>query len=243
MKHPVYKSLDIIVAQSSSDKAVAGAFYVPVYGDTLSQLSVDAYGMITFSNVMLINKSKYNREHCIYRASSSNCGSKKVSGNLALSQTSYSDGAWLSLCNVDKAGLDGLGTSLGTAYQVLWIPTQDGLEPGDLDDTSGGIEEGGKILDRFGKIYLKSKVCPDGTKLTWSSLQSEPACASTPEPSPGPKMKTCPDGRKLTWMSNKPEPACPEVKPAGFPWWLALILGGGALVTVVMFNAKKKKKQ
>jgi hypothetical protein len=239
MKHPIYKSLDIIVAHSSSDEAVAGAFYVPVYGDTLSQISVDAYGMITFSNVMLINRSKYNREHCIYRASSSNCGSKKVSGSLALSQTGYGDGAWLSLCNVDKYGLDGLGTALGTAYQVIWVPTQDGLEPGDLDDTPGGE---GKIGDKFGKLYLKSKVCPDGVKLTWSSLQSEPACASSSDPSPVPKTKTCPDGKKLTWMSNKPEPACPETSKAGFPWWLALILGGGALVTMIMFNAKKKKK-
>jgi hypothetical protein len=57
-----------------------------------------------------------------------------------------------------------------------------------------------------------------------------------------PKTKTCPDGKKLTWMSNKPEPACPETSKAGFPWWLALILGGGALVTMIMFNAKKKKK-
>lgn len=241
LKHPVYTSLDVLVAESTADKAVAGKFYVPVSGKTLLSMAGNAYGTASWSTAKMINTSAYNMSRLVYRTNSASCTSGKVDGVVALDNSQYDKGAWIALCPVDKDGIagQGYGSALGVNYQVIWVPTGDGKEPWDLDEggTPGGKSGTG---EGFGKFYLKQKTCPDGTKLTWTSLQKEPSC---PSAEVAMKEKTCPDGSVVYWYADEAEPACGETETtkAGFPWWLALLLGGGAVVTVIVSRMKSKK--
>jgi hypothetical protein len=205
----------------------------------LSHIANDAYGFGSVSYIDLLNKSKYNVQHCVYRESASNCGSAKVtSPSIILSQpASWGAKAWLSLCNKDKVGLDGLGSLLGTAYQVIWVPTADRKEPGDLEPPT---------------TSTPSVPPTPATPIDWSKLKKK-AEEAIPGLLPGltsggggtstvQNSKTCSDGSTLTWASGEPEPACLEEKKAGVPWWLGAILGLGALTTVIYFAVKDKKK-
>lgn len=134
LKHPDYVSLPVLVAESASDKAQAGKFFVTYSGKYLSHIAKDAYGSGTVFSLWQINKSAYNKANCIYRYSSSSCSSPIVPGSEVSDAPSWSAKTWLSLCNADKNGVggNGLGGELGVSYQVIWVPLE-GKEPWDLE--------------------------------------------------------------------------------------------------------------
>ncbi len=215
IQHPDYATLPIIVGGT----AQAGAFFVTVQNKMLSHIALDAYGSGKITPVMRINKSKYNVQHCVYRAASNSCSSPKVtSASVILAQpNSWQAKAWLSLCNVDKAGNDGLGPLLGTQYQVIWIPTADGKEPWDIEVPVTVPETPKHTIPglRIGTPEINVKIPDININVG----------GDTPAPSPGPDVPV------------------EEPKKAGVPWWLGALLGLGALTTVIVFAVRDKKKK
>ena len=125
VEHPEYPGLSIVV---NSDP-IAGAFYVPKFGDNLSKIAAKAYGSGTLQYIKKINKSRWNMDYCVYRKKSTSCNSKQVSGDLAKLQHSFSDGAWLALCPNDTQDW---AQMLGFLYPVIWVTDAEGNEPEDL---------------------------------------------------------------------------------------------------------------
>jgi hypothetical protein len=211
--HPLYPAIPIYVAQSVADKPKAGAFFVTYQGIVLSTIASRAYGSGNLTSVKRINQSAYNRAHCFYRESSSNCNSSRVDPNLAMASGGWDEGlAWISLCPADKAGADGIGASLGVNYQVIWVPPLTGGEPQD-----GGTSP-------FHVVIPEPDPQPDPPHV-------DPFPTPDPDPAPGPDPG--PDD------GGNPEP---ELKKAGVPWWLGAILGLGAISTVIYFAVRDKKK-
>jgi hypothetical protein len=126
LESPHYEGLSIYVGE----KPIAGSFYCPKAGDALSFIANWAYCVGSLPLVLRINKSVWNRANCVYRKKSTSCSAEKVSSALALSQNSFSDGAWLALCQVDKQEW---AKSLGLNYPVIWVPGPGGEEPEDLE--------------------------------------------------------------------------------------------------------------
>lgn len=122
-QHPYYDYLSVYYGEHG-EKARAGAFYVPRYGDNLSKIARSAYGLLssTLSGVQRINKSLWNIEAAEanafnYRRNSTSCNAKIVDPRLALTTSGYNDGGWLALC---------------PPYPLFWIPSSDGEMPEDL---------------------------------------------------------------------------------------------------------------
>lgn len=122
---PDYEGLVIV----TGEKARPGAFYVPTFEQSLSQIANQAYGVGTLSFVLRINKSQWNRDHCVYRVKSGKCYSKTSSSSLALSQNNFGDGAWIALCQSDTQSD---AAALGLHYPMIWVPGVHGEEPEDL---------------------------------------------------------------------------------------------------------------
>jgi hypothetical protein len=223
LKHPSFDTLPIIVG----GKAKAGAFYVTYSGHYLSHIAQDAYGSGSITPIMRINKSKYNVQHCIYRQDSRKCSSLKIlDENAIMAQpSSWASQAWLSLCNVDKAGKDNLGAALGVAYQVIWVPPVTGEEPWELepiDDT--------EPLDP--KKKLPGFKIPDGDIII-----------DVPKvPDIDIHIGDKEDEKRADNGGGEPEPL-PDTKKAGFPWWLGALLGLGAISTVIYVAVKDRKKR
>jgi hypothetical protein len=228
--HPDYPSLVIIQAQSALDRPQPGSFFVTHQTVVLSDIAKRAYGNPTPPLTMLsitkrINRSQYNIQKCFYRVESSNCYSNRVNGQQALNTSSWGPGAWLSLCNIDKAGTDDLGAKLHTPYQVIWIPTKDGKEPWDLE---APVDVPSKpntpvTIPEIPKEVLHTPSIPAIPGLDINVNVHTGQGGGDPEPVPEPL----------------PEP---EPKKAGFPWVLAVVMGGAAIVSVIYFSAKNKKK-
>ena len=233
--HPDYPTLQILVAQSSADKPQPGKFFVTHTKVMLSDIGFAAYGppqggTTYMTQVKRINRSAYNMGHCVYRKSSSNCYSSVVPGINALNTSGYADGAWLSLCNVDKGGTDGLGASLGVHYQVMWIPPPDGREPWDLappsqPDTPASPAQPGTVTD----VKLPGILGGDSptVNVTLPGISVDVGIGS---------------GGKVPSGGGGGTPV-PETKKAGIPWWVGGILGLGAITTVIVFALKDKKKR
>jgi hypothetical protein len=216
LQHPDYASLPIIVG----GKAQPGAFYVSYSGHYLSHIANDAYGSGKPSAIMRLNKSKYNVQHCIYRVSSTNCNSAKVtSESVIMSQpNSYAAVAWLSLCGKDRAGQDGLGSLLSTPYQVIWVPTADGKEPWDIETPITVPKTPSVTIPGF-----SVKTPEINVKIPGLSIGVE-------------------DGGETTPPAEDEAAPVVEPKKAGMPWWLGALLGLGALTTVIVFAVRDKKK-
>lgn len=110
----------------SRDQAVAGTFYIPHSGDTLSHIALRAYGSGKLAQVQRINRSKWNRANCVYRQSSTKCTSAKANSAVAMGSGGWNVKAWLALCPPDR---NKLGDQLGTMYPIIWIPDAQGSEP------------------------------------------------------------------------------------------------------------------
>jgi hypothetical protein len=240
-EHPSFPTLPIIVAQStaSSDKPKPGNFYVVPNPTNLSWVALKAYGNGTLKFIKLINLSEYNMQNCVYRRESANCYSPKVSSALAPSNVEFKPGAWLSLCNVDKNGIDGqgFGSALGTQYQVIWIPPPDGREPWELAPP---------IVDTK----------PPTTKLPGVKLPDISGGEPVVIPVPGTDLKVeIGKGGTVSLpgitfgggegTGGGEEDDQPETQPqkAGMPWWVGAILGLGAITTVIYFAVKDPKKR
>jgi hypothetical protein len=222
LKHPDFATLPVIVGGT----AKAGAFYVTYSGHYLSHIAQNAYGSGSITHIMRINKSKYNIQKCIYRVSDKNCSSSKVLDEnvITMQPNDWSCKAWLSLCNADRAGKDGLGGDLGVLYQVIWVPPVTGEEPWELEpiddkpvvpvdpytpiDIPGLRKKAADIVDKLPDLFKKggSEDVPGG------GGGGEPAQEE-------------------------------EVQKASFPWWLGALLGLGAISTVIWFAVKDRKKR
>lgn len=223
LTHPDYATLPILVAQSTTDKPQPGAFFVTAQTVPLSYIAAKAYGNGQITATQRINKSKYNMTHCIYRKSAQSCSSAKVEGGLALSAPkSFADWAWIALCQADKNGVGGLGYGvlLGTKYQVIWIPTEDGKEPWDIEvpvtepKTPVGTIPGFNIKVPGGSVTIPG-----------TSIHIGIGDETAPPPA-----------------EEETAPPVEEPKKAGMPWWLGALLGLGALTTVIVFAVRDKKK-
>lgn len=236
MQHPSYPALVINVG----GKAQPGAFYVTYQGHYLSHIAKDAYNSQTPSYMNRINKSKYNIAHCIYRKSSQSCSAQQVGGEafILAQPDSFASQAWLSLCGKDKAGTDGLGSSLGFPYQVIWIPPLSGEEPEDLqpveeEDPPSVVIPGIKIPS----VVTIPKIITDiggGSTITVPPITiggGGGRSGITDDPVEGPDEPVPPP--------EEPE----EPQKAGFPWWLGALLGAGALITVIVFATRGKGKK
>lgn len=125
-----YEGLVVIVGEP----AKAGAFYVPVFSESISKIANQAYGVGTLPFSLRINKSAWNRANCVYRVKSGKCYSKRVSSSLSLSQNNFGDGAWLALCQADTQDF---ARDLGFKYPMIWVPGPGGEEPEDLAKDPG----------------------------------------------------------------------------------------------------------
>jgi hypothetical protein len=221
LQHPDYATLPIIVG----GKAQPGAFYVSYSGHYLSHIANDAYGSGKPSAIMRLNKSKYNVQHCIYRTTSNNCNSAKVtSESIIMSQpNSYAAVAWLSLCGKDRAGQDGLGSLLSTPYQVIWVPTADGKEPWDIEPPITVPKTPGSTIPGFNVKTPVGNVTIPGLSIGFDDGSGS-----------GKSTPTLPPAEDETPVE--------EPKKAGMPWWLGALLGLGALTTVIVFAVRDKKK-
>jgi hypothetical protein len=152
-------------------------------------------------------------QKCFYRYRSDDCFSSRVDSAGALTTNSWGPGAWLSLCNTDKAGSDGLGLELGTKYQVIWIPPTNGKEPWEIAESVGVV----------------APTTPTFPKLPDPSVVIPPSRPSMPGVDPGP--------------GDSAEVPPEVTKKAGVGWALAAVLGAGALVTVLILTGKKKDKK
>jgi|GEM_PF-4674265 len=230
LKHPDYDTLPIYVATSTADKAVAGAFFVTVKDKMLSHIASNAYGVQSVTTVHMINESKYNMANCVYRKLSSSCSSAKVSGALAPQNSGYGAGAWLSLCPGDKDGVSGagLGTTLGTKFQVIWIPTGNGEEPWDLEKKTPGSGDVGVVVPP-----------PSGGN---SDPKMNFGLPKFDLPGFGGSTGGTVTGGGEGGSGGEPVPE-PEPEKAGFPWWIGAILGLGAITTVVVFALRDKKRR
>ena len=227
--HPDFPSLTIIEAQTAADKPQPGAFFVTHQTVDLSQIANRAYGTPVPPSTMLtitkrINRSKYNMQKCLYRFRSDDCYSSRVDSAGALTTSNWGPGAWLSLCNADKAGTDNLGLYLLTKYQVIWIPTADGKEPWDLaeptTDTMPTLPTVPKVPD------MHIVIPPTMPKLPGVDIDI------------GVKVEGPSDGQPVA-----DDTGTPEVKKSGVGWVLAAVLGAGALVTVIYFAGRDKGKK
>lgn len=235
--HPNYPGLNIVISESTSDKPVPAAFFVTHKTVVLSSIALMAYGMpappatpLTFVN--RINRSQYNMQKCYYRYDSTNCYSARVSGASALNTHGYNPGAWLSLCNVDKAGIDGIGTLLDTKYQVIWIPPPTGEEPWDFV-----APEPGKL--KLPTIKLPPPVPPPTGGIPGIDIDIGVEIGKGAK---GIVIEDDPDEPPKGEPEPVPEPD-PEPQKAGMGWIPAVVLGAGALITVLVFAWKKKKKK
>lgn len=218
MQHPDYATLPIIVG----GKAQPGAFYVSYSGHYLSHIASEAYGSGKPSAIMRLNKSKYNVQHCIYRESSTNCNSAKVTSEsvIMVQPNTWTAKAWLSLCGKDRAGQDGLGAILGVPYQVIWVAPADGKEPWDIEapitppKTLEGTIPGLHVKTPVGSVTIP------GISVGFDDGKSTPGAGA----------------------ETTPEAPIEEPKKAGMPWWLGALLGGGALITVIVFAVRDKNK-
>jgi len=243
VKHPDYPSLNIIIAKNAADKPIPGNFFVTHQTVNLSDVAYRAYGPPTGGATFLtitkrINRSKYNMQKCFYRYKSDDCYSSRVSSAGAPNTNNWGPGAWLSLCNVDKAGVDGLGLELETKYQIFWIPPVDGKEPWDLD-----------VPKTQPDIPAQTPSTPDINVVIPPSLPSIPDIDIHIGGDEGggetvtEYSKVCSDGTVLAWSEGQQEPVCPEAPPkkAGVGWILAAVLGVGAIGAVVYLAGKGKK--
>jgi hypothetical protein len=225
--HPDYPSLSIIEAQSVADKPQPGAFFVTHQTVVLSEIAKRAYGMPQPPTTMLtitkrINRSQYNMQKCFYRYKSDSCSSARVPSSGATGTSTWGPGAWLSLCNADRAGADGLGAELSTKYQVIWVPPATGQEPWDLAPKTQPVTPPATHTDPIHIITPPSNPSVPGIDLD-IGIKVEDGAEPEPEPHKEPE----------------PEP----LQKAGGSWILAAVLGGAALITVIVFAAKKKKKE
>jgi len=222
LTHPDYATLPILAAQSTSDKPQPGAFFVTAQSVPLSSIATKAYGNGQITATQRINKSKYNITHCVYRKSAQSCSSGTVAGEKALSAPkSFADWAWIALCQADKNGIGGLGygTLLNTKYQVIWIPTEDGKEPWDIEPpitvpkTPTYTVPGFSVKTPSGSVEL-----------------------------PGVSIHIGDEDETMPPPADDTTPPVEEPKKAGLPWWLGALLGLGALTTVIVFAVRDKKK-
>jgi hypothetical protein len=232
--HPNYPGLNILIAESAADKPIPAAFFVTVKTMVLSNIALWAYGMpappsTPLTLVNRINRSQYNMQKCYYRYDSANCYSARVNGAGAMSTSGYNPGAWLSLCNIDKAGVDGLGALLGTKYQVIWIPPETGEEPWDF------VVPDPKKPDI--KIVVPKNPTIPGVKIPGVDINVEIGKGATvivgDDPEEPPKGEPEPE----------PEPVPEPPQKAGFGWIPAAVLGGGAIITMIYFAYKNRKKK
>ncbi len=226
--HPNYPGLRVY---ASGEKAHAGAFFSTIQGKVLSKIAAEAYGDGKLNPTLRINNSKWNQLNCIYRSTSGNCNSAIVPGSQAEKQKTWNPGAWLALCPKDK---NELALSMGLTYQVIWVPTVDGLEPGDL------------VIKVPEKVPAKTPL--PGTGLTigipgvvMPGIEDIEKKVKGMLPGLGSGTGGDIDDGGATG-GGEPEPGVPEepVK-AGFPWWIAIILGGTILGTI-WYTRKEGKK-
>ena len=214
--HPKYPGLVIIVGDA---KPQLGSFYATKPERVLSHIANLAYGSGKLTNVLRINNTAWNRDNCIYRATSTSCYSKIVSGQLALQQKTWDHGAWLSMCQRDK---NPAALTVGSQYQVVWIPPLDDAQPEDL--ALAPLAPPSKFVKPDpGVSFMK----PPQGRVTSPTLPSIPIGVG--------------DG---TIDSGSPSP----IDKAGFPWWLGIGLAVIALGGVIViggggFDKKKKKKR
>lgn len=135
VKHPDFPHISVY-SLPSAEAPKRGAFYATRKGDTLSSIvsSLTKSGQwtnTTTANIIAaINNSQWNRSNCIYRVDSSSCMSKRTTS-----------GGYLSLCQGDAKGS---AITLGSKYPVIWIPSAEYVNPGDVPipstPTTPGIE-------------------------------------------------------------------------------------------------------
>jgi len=221
--HPKYPGLVIIVGDA---KPQLGSFYATKPGRVLSHIAKLAYGSGKLNNVLRINNTAGNRANCVYRESSTNCFSPTASGQAALNQRTWNPGAWLSFCQKDK---NPAALSVGSQYQVIWIPPLDDAQPEDL------------ALAPLAPPRSPTEPDPG------VSFMKPPRGAVTVPALPGVPVD---DGRGGVDIGDRPvDSGSPvPIKKAGFPWWLGVGLGIIALGGVVViggggFDKNKKKKR
>ena len=210
--HPEYPDLEIRVA-AKGENAKAGAFYVTKNGRLLSHIANQAYGSGNLASTLRINKSKYNQKRCVYREQSTNCYSAQVAGSQAEFQKSWSPGAWISLCKADRGEI---AVTLNLPYQVIWVPTHDGKEPWDL---APGATPPPYVAGNPGFFV---------------PTPEDKGISTAPIFTPG---KSTGGGGTVQTGPGVPAP----VNKAGFPWWVALLLGGALIGTVVVVGKKKNE--
>lgn len=146
-KHPDYPNLDVLMG-AAGELPRAGAFYAVKKDDTLIKIAKHAYGVGNLAIAMRINKSEWNKTHCIYREDSLKCTSKKVDPSKG----------WLALC---------------PPYPIIWIPSDQYPEPTLLPDVPGLPDlpapepdpdpaNKGSYLSRKTKSASTSRLTPSG---------------------------------------------------------------------------------
>ena len=211
--HPEYPGLEIRAA-TKGENAKAGAFYVTKSGRYLSHIAKQAYASGNLAHTLLINKSKYNQNRCVYREESTNCYTAQVAGSQAEFQKSWSPGAWVSLCKADRGDI---ATTLNLPYQVIWVPPTNGKEPWEL---SPGATPPPYVAGKP-KLFIPTP--------------EDKGISTAPIFTPG-------KGSGGGVVQTEPGEPVPVTNKAGFPWWVALILGG-TIVGTVLFVKKKKKNE
>ena len=224
--HPNYPGLRVY---ASGEKARAGAFFSTISGKVLSHIAKEAYGDGKLTPVLRINNSKWNQLNCVYRTTSGNCNSAVVPGAFAAKQKNWDPGAWLALCPKDKGEL---AQAMGLSYQVIWVPTVDGLEPEDL----AGPKMPKVAMPPVGapSLRIPEIVSPGFDDLVKKAKEALPGL--------GVSLGGGDDDDDTPTGGGEPEEEVPEepVK-AGFPWWIALILGGTVIGTI-WYTRKEGKK-
>jgi hypothetical protein len=123
VKHPDFPNIEVF-SLPSAEAPKRGAFFATHKGDTLSSIASSLmksgqWSDSTMANVIAaINNSQWNRANCYYRTDSSNCFSKRVTS-----------GGYLALCQADD---NASAKTLGNKYPVIWIPSREYANPGDV---------------------------------------------------------------------------------------------------------------
>lgn len=141
LKHPDFPHIDVQVS-SDGEAPHEGAFYAPKKNENLSGIATALIKMgrmqvaRQYDGVMLINNAKWNRTNCVYRESSTDCRSKKVT-----------KGGYITICQSDA---NSTSRALGLKYPVIWIPSSAYAEPED-------VVTGPTVFMPVGKVLIPNK--------------------------------------------------------------------------------------
>lgn len=203
-----------------------GQFYQPKFGDSLYQIARVAYGIpqpppagVVLPRVLLINKSAWNKANCYYRVQSTNCNSPRTDSSFADRQKNFDPGTWLALCPADTQPWV-RDAGLPTNYPIIWIPTADSKEPGDIAPPKQTVNT--ELPQQPLVLNVKvSELTPEGEPVLDLSATQKQAGGTY-------------------WGGGGTTTPTLGSNGKGFPWWI-VALGGVGVVGLILFMRKDKK--